>query len=426
MRRCRFCLAIWFGGVLDSTGVGAFSTIRPAIHVRPHPSAVRPLKPSCTSIVRSIATGEGYSEEQKKQRSYFRRTWTDFSYGADFVHSQYLSLFWKYNFQRPFPLLLPFAMLLVGSQVAALDIGTMVFDFFKHICTAIFVVASTLGGFLQLPFDAIGLVITLVLALVIPMFDYLPAKIALALVKILLALHSALNVLMQWTFLPSIAVVFWRPMIEEIQYRYLLANLLGVGRRNTNIQVSGDFKSPTMVKMITSDVRSGGDKTFEGASTKTSNGGKMDKKQSGSRRLLFSSIAFASTRLGWFCSHPETVALPYSFLQTAASPYIWTVAFVQSAIAHFSSHVHSELSPFLQRGLMVLAIQQVIATFFVTWNVFLPLYQERGIAASIGAHMAWTFGKMTWPIRLLLRLIPKMSAQIVIPAPVKSFLGRKR
>ena len=133
-----------------------------------------------------------------------------------------------------------------------------------------------------------------------------------------------------------------------------------------------------------------------------------------SRRLLLSSVAFALTRLGWLCSSPATVDLTHPFLQTAQSPYSWTVAFIQSAMAHFSSRALSEISPIIQRLLLILAIQQTVSTFLVTWYVFVPLYLERGILASIGAHIAWTIGKATWAIRLLWRLITRMKCYVAM------------
>jgi hypothetical protein len=84
---------------------------------------------------------------------------------------------------------------------------------------------------------------------------------------------------------------------------------------------------------------------------------------------------------------------------------------MQSVITHFSSHVLSDLTPLLQKGFMLLALHQSISTFFVANCVFAPLYQERGLAAAIGAHVAWTVGKVSLPIRLLWRCLPSAKTQ---------------
>lgn len=382
-------------------------------------STRRPAMPS--TLIWGAFNGDTDSSESQSQ-SYVRKTWSDFLYGANFVHSRYLELFWEYNFKRTIiAWVMPVVALLVGTQLISPIVGSMTFDFLKYLCTAVFYAASALGGLLTLPFDALRWTITLTPAVVIPMFDYLPSKAAIQLVKILLDLHSAMNVLAQTTLLTGVAVVLWRPMIEEIQYRYLLSKLLGKGRKDQHASIKGDPYGTPVVHFI--PVNEAGETTPDPATENV-----QSSSQSKSRRQFLSSIAFASTRLGWLCANPETVDPSLPFLQTAISPYSWTVAFMQSVMAHFSSRVLSELSPLLQRSLLLLAIQQAVSTFFVTWYVFLPLYEERGIAASVGAHMAWTFGKMTWPIRLLWRAMAGVSAAkcFVVPSSIQSLLDRKR
>jgi hypothetical protein len=52
--------------------------------------------------------------------------------------------------------------------------------------------------------------------------------------------------------------------------------------------------------------------------------------------------------------------------------YVWTVGFVQSAMTHFSSHVLSELTLLLQKGLLVLALDQPVSSFFVALSTTRP------------------------------------------------------
>lgn len=438
MKSTRVCIGVLAYCVFDAIDVAAFSSIAPTSILRCPSASQRSsdfIRSSTVVTVRhSALTGEDYSDESVKRPSYFRRKWSDFLYGADYVHSRYLALFWEYNFRRTMPWLLPFAIVLAGSQVVAPDIGFLVFGFLKYLFMAIFVAASALGSLLQLPFDVLRGLVALMPAIVIPLLDRLPSKLSIALVKFLLELHSALNVLLQSTFLTGITVMLWRPMIEEIQYRYLLNYILSGGRRRRPSNVNGDSDDGSQSKVefipLNDTITNQKFKTETTSNTDSDSGGAkptVSPSTPASKILLLSSIAFAITRLGWLCAQPEdTVSLPFLFLQAATSPYSWTVAFMQSAMAHFSSHVLSELSPFLERSLMLLAIQQALSTFFVTWYVFVPLYQERGIAASIGGHMTWTFGKMTWPIRLLFRVIPKFWVDIDLEGPKRAFLERKR
>jgi len=311
------------------------------------------------------------------------------------------------------------------------NIGSITFEYLKNICKVAFLLAGTIGGLLQLPFDAARWTVSLAPALVVPVLDYLPSRFSIQLVKLLLDLHTILNYLAQSILLTGVSVLLWRPMVEEIQYRYLLGNFLGKGKRKINKNIDGE--SEHMVHFIAVD----GSDFAEPQITKVSDGAISQKEQSSlssspnqlSRRLLFSSIAYSLTRLGWLCAVPTTVDFAYPFLQTATSPYSWTVAFIQSAVAHFSSRMLVELSPFLQRSLLLLAVQQTVSTFLITWHVFVPLYLERGILASIGAHIAWTLGKMTWPIRLLWRAMNQLSIQEnfpVLPASFRTFLKRNR
>jgi hypothetical protein len=370
------------------------------------------------SVRLTVQTGEGDSSDRQHGDSYMKKTVSDFWYGANYVHYRYLELFWEYNFVRPFlPWMLPLVVVLTGSHAVSADIGSITFDLLRYACTTVFLVSGVLGGILQLPFDALRWVLSLTPALVVPLLSHLPTHLAIQLVQVLLDLHSSLNFVGQMTVSTGVAVLLWRPLLEEIQYRYLLGIFLGKGPRKT-LHSKGNQNwddSSTMVRHLRVD---GTYDDMPHTETQTYDDANADSvssplRTSSSRRLFLSTVAFAATRLGWLCASPGSIDLSYPFIQAATSPYAWTVAFVQSATAHFSSLVLSELSPFLQRSLLLLAVQQTLSTFFVTWHVFVPLYEERGIAASLGAHIAWTFGMMTWPMRLIrkamsrIRLAPK-------------------
>lgn len=389
-------------------------------------------------MVTSTRTTETAFNGEHKHRSYFdvQRKIEDCWYGANYVNSRYLEFFWEFNFSRPFlPLILPLLVLLVGSQAASADIGYITFNVLKYVCTAIFLVAGVIGGGLQLPFDGLRWLVSLTPALIVPVLNYLPTKVALQLVQILLDFHSVLNFFGQTTLYTGFAVIFWRPMMEELQYRYLLGAFVGKRKssfRSLRMIRTASEKLSAMVRPLSIDgtvdqINANGSETH--AQTRSNkvvrnDGEKTSSLQtSNSKRLYLTSLAFAASRLGWLCASPGSLDLSYPFIQAAISPYAWTVAFVQSTVAHFSSQSLSELSPFLQRGLLLLAVQQAASTFHVAWYVFMPLYEERGLAASVGAHIAWTYGKMTWPVRVLWRVLPDRS---LVPIRLTEMLARTR
>ncbi len=415
-----FCTIYWLYH-FDHTQAFAINSVRATTN---RLSSTAILAPRQSFSILSTLTGKDFSENPQQTSAWIKRRWSDFLYGADFVNSRYLTLFWEYNFRRTIiPWVLPFLIVLVGTQMLSPSIGSTTFGILKNVCTVVFLLAGTLGGILQLPFDAVRWTISLTPALVVPILDYLPSKFAIQMVKVLLDLHSAMNYLAQTSFLTGLAVLLWRPMVEEIQYRYLLGKFLGNGRNHQQPKVNGESKS--MVHFIAVDGSSVLDPQFQNASDSPSS--VTDRPTPQSPRLLFSSFAFAFTRLGWLCAVPTTMDYVYPFLQTATSSYSWTVAFMQSTIAHFSSWGLSELSPLLQRSLLLLAIQQTVSTFFVTWYVFVPLYLERGILASMGAHMAWTLGKMTWLLRLVWMAIQRIPFnENVVPVAKNTLLNRKR
>jgi len=361
----------------------------------------------------TLVGGEGYPNDfHGRRRRYhdvsfltIKEKVKDLTYGASYVNDRFLELFWEYNVSRLFlPFLLPLTIILVGSRVVSADIGSITFDVVKSICTSMFLVSGIVGGILQLPFDAMRWFLSWTPALVVPLLSYLPSNLAMKLVQIVLDLRSGFSDLGRATISTGLAVLFWRPMLEELQYRYLLGTVTGPRRRRIP-ESAGERtfdQTSTLVRHLLVD----GTVMETQQKIDDSNGdtGKASRlRTTSSRRKFVTTVAFAATRLGWLYASPGSLNLSYPFIQAATSPYAWTVAFVQSVTAHFSSLSLSELSPFLQRSLLLFAIQQMMSTFLITWHVFIPLYEERGIGASIGAHIAWTVGMMTWPIRLIRR-----------------------
>ena len=123
-----------------------------------------------------------------------------------------------------------------------------------------------------------------------------------------------------------------------------------------------------------------------------------------SRSYLVSTFLFAATRLGWLCAHPDDVTRP--------TPYSWTVGFMQSILALFSTNVLSDLRPRFQMCLTIFALHQCISTYLVGLHIFVPFYKTGGLPASIGAHLAWTLGKITIPFRATRRFLQWRAKQL--------------
>jgi hypothetical protein len=126
-----------------------------------------------------------------------------------------------------------------------------------------------------------------------------------------------------------------------------------------------------------------------------------------STRILLGSLLFATTRLGWLSSDPaDTIAL-------SNSPYGFTIGFLQSIGSLVSSGGGvPEVRQSLRIFILLLAIHQTVSSFLVAQHVFASIYRQRGLAASVGAHVSWTVGKGTIPFRLLWKFWQSMFASV--------------
>jgi hypothetical protein len=427
-RTSRFCLVLFclFHGCLPTTDGFASTSTRTSTRTSRHYTATparristKPLDttfcsrhltcpPVDTRCNTRLRVGQAISQDVDKPKPRFE-AWSNFMYGAKHVDSQYLDLFWEYCIRRTTLLIGPVVILLVAAHYLSPGFGSFLYSSFNQLLQIMFLVSSFVGGILQLPLDALRWVWHAFPAFCMPMLDYLPSGIAIHLARMMLFLQHELRVISHSYIFASLAVVFWRPMVEEVQYRFLLFRLLGQKRQEQSPQKSMQESTnhdSSLVDFIPLDPSSPTQPTMDNGADTT-----MDTKSLKlSRKVLLSSVLFAATRLGWLCALPDTVFSPsvwkIGFLQSATAPYVWTVGFIQSIMAHFSSSVLSEWAPLLQNGLLVLALHQSVSTFLVARHIFVPLYEERGLAASVGAHVAWTVGKATIPFRLVWKLLP--------------------
>ena len=176
--------------------------------------------------------------------------------------------------------------------------------------------------------------------------------------------------------------------MEEFQFRFLMNKVIGEERLGKSsilaIKKAGNGEPPSLVKLS----QNSDDVKYQSENQNFT---------SLSRSYLLSSFLFAVTRLGWLGARPDDVTHP--------SPYSWTVGFIQSIMAHFSSYALSDLRPRLQMALTIFALHQFISTLLVCLCVFIPFYERGGLAASMGAHLAWTIGKISIPFRFARRLL---------------------
>jgi hypothetical protein len=266
-------------------------------------------------------------------------------------------------------------------------------------------------------------------AMLITLVEHLPNYIAIHMVQTILSIQEMIssitlgarrNIII--SFISSMfTLVVWRPAVEEWEYRSILNKLLFAPRIvQQNIIPRSEFsskKSTTTTTMVQPVSLSPSTTTTDDSSSQIKNDTNHQLSSSSSssstnpssrgiisrvppvnesNRVLLGSILFATTRLGWLSTDP--VSSDFS-----SSPYSWTIGFLQSILSHFSSQVLPEIRPGLRIWIMLLAIHQTVSTFLVAQYVFATVYRERGLAASVGSHVAWTAGKGTIPFRIIYR-----------------------
>jgi hypothetical protein len=366
-----------------------------------------------------------------------RTSWIrEFLYGAEYVHSRYLSLLWRYSIVKSLAITVPLAVLLWGSHFYSTTFGAAVYTFVFRILHAILSVSSGVARLLHLPLAFMKWTLTAVPGMIIAFLEYLPNFVAVHLVKALLFAKDTIStaatvggVIPQQheilAFLCSVlAVLVWRPAVEEWQYRSILNKFMfapGAIQRLSGTVTSRNNpigQTSALVEFIPltgpeqqqhqrippppdDDVSMTAQEDVSGRSDDDSNAGAVRKSDlplpTESTRMLVGSLLFAATRLGWLSTDPAGGDL-------YASPYGRTIGFLQSVLTHFSSHVMVEVRPSLRIWILLLAVHQAASSFLVAQHVFAHLYRQRGLAASVGAHVAWTVSKGTVGFRLLWRL----------------------
>lgn len=378
-------------------------------------------------------SGSGAINDKPAGRSKLRTafSWTeDFLFGVNYVHSRYLSILWRYSIVQSLAITLPFAILLWASQLYSATLASQSYTILYRILYSILEVSLWVARLLQLPLEFMKWTLTSMPTILISLLEYLPNFMAIRLVKALLFVQDRIaSTTVVFTrnqyaaFLSSaLAVLVWRPAVEEWQYRSILNKFflapdiiqkLPETIKSTALTLRSPLRdntaapSFTMVEFIPlTSVQKPDDEgvTTERKETVDGDDGTVTVRKSvlpslsESRRILLGSLLFATTRLGWLSAD-----CPGDDLY--ASPYGWTIGFLQSIRTHFSSQVLLEVRPSIRIWILLLAIHQAVSTFLVAQHVLANLYRERGLAASVGGHIAWTVGKGTIGFRFLWRLL---------------------
>ncbi|KAG7368672.1 hypothetical protein IV203_031415 [Nitzschia inconspicua] len=364
--------------------------------------------------------GESISETQlddKKppdKQSYIRDNVSNFSYGVDVVNSQYLFILWKYSIVRSITFTLPFGLLLWGTRFyAAPNVAQNMYALLYYPLYSLWAGSSIVASILQMPLEVSRWILSMFPALLLTSVQYLPNVLAVPMVQAVLTVRDTLMWIAvaftsnQLTSLLSsaVAILIWRPAVEEWEYRSILSKLLFVPNeirsRVRKIPVSSTMSMVEYIPVEGGNVTSNQVIASDGILSTTSNKSHIKRRAvlpaaNESNRILLGSILFATTRLGWLAWDPTSG--DYS------SSYSWTIGFLQSIMAHFSSQVLPEVRPGLKIWILLLSIHQTVSTFLVAQNVLAKVYRERGLIASIGAHMTWTISKGTIPFRIIWRL----------------------
>jgi hypothetical protein len=347
------------------------------------------------------------------KQGFIKTTLSDFAYGVKVVNSQYLDILWRYSIKQSIAITLPFGLLLWGTRLyAGASVARNFYDLLYYPLYSIWALSSGVASVLQLPLEVFKDVLSSIPALVWTAVENLPNTMAIPLVQGILTVRDT------WTlvtvtvtsnqivpFLSSVvAVLVWRPAVEEWEYRSILNKFLfapSVVRNWIWARPSPSSSSISMVEYIPMDESNSTRDTK--ATPKLNTEVSLRKKQkitlpdaNHSNRILLGSLLFATTRLGWLAWDPASGDL-------TSSPYSWTIGFLQSIMAHFSSQVLPEVQPGLKIWILLLAIHQTVSTFLVAQNVLAKVYGERGLVASVGAHVTWTISKGTIPLRIIWR-----------------------
>jgi hypothetical protein len=331
----------------------------------------------------SISLSDGIDDTKTKHR---HECWSNFQFGATQVHSNYLKILWKNSILPSLLVVAPTITVLSLAQYVSPHFASVMYYISFCILTGLYNASTKAALLLQLPIGIFLSIYRLLPTFLVVLADYLPRQAVILCVRALLFFQMALRRQSQMMIGAILGGLVWNPLLEEFCYRYVLDRLIG-DRSLLRSQPRPASTLPTE-EFIPIPGHSQSVDTTDPSDLVSSKDSDKELWFGHPPWILLSTFLFATSHLGsWLL--PDTHIL---------------AGLVQSAIVPLSSQTRVELQPLLQKMFLGLALTQSISSWFVSLRVLSPLYQQHGLAASMGAHVVWTISLVTLPIRLFARL----------------------
>jgi hypothetical protein len=347
--------------------------------------------------------------------------WSDFQYGAHQVHTNYLEYVWKFGIFQSFLVVFPLVATVLLGQAVWGSANNLVYAMMSHGLTALSTLSNGISYGLQFPMTFLTHAMSRgIPAALIGSLDCIPQGVAIFLVQIVLWFRHQLRAVWATSFVVrNLGVLVGTLWMNEFHFRYVLDRILGgetTSRTNERhpvgtsssattvqfipldssdhtpldvstvepFQVLADASIPPRVSSESSSLTTSSSST---AITSTTAGdADVNRHTSTSLWILASSFLFATSHLSGWWRTPDQYYFP---------------AFLQSAMMHLSHQSLAEIQPVLSVVFLTLALHQAVVAWFLSTKVLTPLYQERGVLASLGGHVMWQVGWILLPFRLL-------------------------
>jgi hypothetical protein len=302
------------------------------------------------------------------------------------VRSHFLEFFWKYSVVRSLTVVAPIITLLSIIQALAPSAGASLSSALVKFLSALYFVVLQLSRVLGVPLDALAWIGKSIQTSIIISLDYLPYSSAMSIMMAMLYLSNKVRMLSETAVAIVANFLFWNPMVEEFQYRFLIDTVFTNSRGKKYVDNKNNNEPTTTTSILSANTTSTTSLKKADPVVESSSDSTIIQKDDRPimRWIIISNLLFATSRLYWLSADTYSMA-----------------GFLQSAVAHFSGNSLSELRPFLEKLFLAIALHQSVTAYLLSRNVFAPLYQEGGLAASMGGHVAWTVGVVTLPLRLV-------------------------
>jgi hypothetical protein len=312
--------------------------------------------------------------------------WSQFLLGVEHVRSHFLEFFWKYSVVRSLTVVAPIITLLSIIQALAPSAGASLSSALVKFLSALYFVVLQLSRVLGVPLDALAWIGKSIQTSIIISLDYLPYSSAMSIMMAMLYLSNKVRMLSETAVAIVANFLFWNPMVEEFQYRFLIDTVFTNSRGKKYVDNKNNNEPTTTTSILSANTTSTTSLKKADPVVESSSDSTIIQKDDRPimRWIIISNLLFATSRLYWLSADTYSMA-----------------GFLQSAVAHFSGNSLSELRPFLEKLFLAIALHQSVTAYLLSRNVFAPLYQEGGLAASMGGHVAWTVGVVTLPLRLV-------------------------